>query len=142
MVEALAEDEREGDWLARHTRPLVGLEGAERAERDEAFAAGGGRAEAAADQRPLVLVFEDLHWADDGLLDFVDHLAEWAAGVPILVLATARPGVLDRRPNWGGGKLNASTVALSALADADAARVIGGVLEQALLPAELQETLL
>ena len=61
--------------------------------------------EALAEQQPLVLVFEDLHWADDGLLDFVDQLAEWATGVPLLVVCTARPELLDRRPGWGGGKL-------------------------------------
>ena len=60
--------------------------------------------EALAEQRPLVLVFEDLHWADDGLLDFVDHLVEWATGVPLLVVGTARPELLERRPGWGGGK--------------------------------------
>ena len=52
-----------------------------------------------------MLVFEDLHWADEGLLDFVDHLADWARGVPLLVLCTARPELLERRPGWGGGKL-------------------------------------
>jgi hypothetical protein len=89
-----------------------------------------------------VLVFEDLHWADEGLLDFVDHLAEWASGVPMLVLTSARPELLDRRPNWGGGKLNAATLALSPLDDADAARVIAAVLDQAVLPAETQTALL
>ena len=99
----LTEDQTERDWLARYTRPLVGLEGAERAEREESFAAWRRLLEAAAEQRPLVLVFEDLHWADDGLLDFVDHLADWATTVPLLIVGTARPELLDRRPGWGGG---------------------------------------
>src|SRR6478609_3323242 len=102
MVEALAEGEAEGEWLARLTRPLVGLEGAERAEREEAFAAWRRLLEAAAEHRPLVLVFEDLHWADDGLLDFVDHLVDWASGVPLLVVCSARPELHERRPTWGG----------------------------------------
>src|ERR1700758_110270 len=77
MVATPSEDDRERDWLTRHTRPLVGLEGgAERTEREEAFAAWRRLLEAAAEQRTLVLVFEDLHWADDGLLDFVDPLAD------------------------------------------------------------------
>ena len=54
-----------------------------------------------------MLVFEDLHWADDALLDFVDHLVDWAGGVPLLVVCTARPELLERRPGWGGGKRNA-----------------------------------
>src|SRR5207244_10924749 len=112
-------DQTEGDWLARDTRPLVGLEGAERAEREESFAAWRRLLEAAAEQRPLVLVFEDLHWADDGLLDFVDHLADWATTVPLLIVGTARPELLDRRPGWGGGKRNALTLSTGALSHAE-----------------------
>jgi tetratricopeptide (TPR) repeat protein len=89
-----------------------------------------------------VLVFEDLHWADDALLDFIDHLVDWASGVPMLVVCTARPELLDRRREWGGGKRNALTTALSPLADSDIARLIGTLLEQAVLPAETQATLL
>ncbi|MBD0337921.1 MAG: AAA family ATPase [Thermoleophilia bacterium] len=128
-----------------HLRPLVGLAadaelGGDR--RVEAFAAWRGFFEAIADEGPLVLVFEDLHWADEGLLDFVDHLADWARGVPLLVVCSARPELLDRRPGWGGGKLNAQTLALAPLADADSARLIGELLGQALLPAETQAALL
>ena len=108
----------------------------------EAAAAWRRFLEALADRHPLVLVFEDLHWADDALLDFVDHLVDWASGVPMLVVCTARPELLDRRRGWGGGKRNALTIALSPLADVDIARLIGTLLEQAVLPAETQATLL
>ncbi len=57
---------------------------------------------------PLVLVLEDIHWADDGLLDFIDHLSDWAQG-SILVVALARPDLLDRRPGWGGGAASETT---------------------------------
>ena len=50
---------------------------------------------------PVVMVFEDLHYADSGLLDFIDHLLEWSRGVPIYVVTLARPELLDRRPGWG-----------------------------------------
>ena len=83
-----------------------------------------------------------MHWADDALLDFVDHLVDWASGVPMLVVCTARPELLDRRREWGGGKRNALTIALSPLPDAEIARMIGTLLEQAVLPAETQATLL
>jgi predicted ATPase len=53
-----------------------------------------------------VLVFEDLHWADDGLLDFIESLFDWAIEVPLFILASARPELLGRRPSWGGGKPN------------------------------------
>jgi predicted ATPase len=90
----------------------------------------------------LVLVFEDLHWADDGLLDFVDYLAEWAGDVPLLVVGTARPELLARRPGWGGGKPNALTLSLSPLSEEDMARLIGSMLGRAVLEAGQQAVLL
>ena len=89
-----------------------------------------------------VLVFEDLHWGDDGLLDFVDGLVDRASGVPLLVVCSARPELLPRRRGWGGGKANAVTLSLSALSDDDTARLIGELLAQAVLPAEMQQTLI
>lgn len=89
-----------------------------------------------------MLVFEDLHWADDHLLDFVDHLVDWGTGVPLLVVCTARPELLERRPGWGGGKPNALTLSLSPLSDEETARLFASLLERAVLPAELQTSLL
>jgi class 3 adenylate cyclase/tetratricopeptide (TPR) repeat protein len=142
MIDTLSEDEREREWLARHTRPLVGLEGAERTEREEAFAAWRRLLEAAAEQRPLVLVFEDLHWADDGLLDFVDHLADWATTVPLLIVATARPELLDRRPGWGGGKRNAFTLSIAALSNDETAVLLQRLLDRPVLDADAQQAVL
>jgi class 3 adenylate cyclase/tetratricopeptide (TPR) repeat protein len=142
MVEALVEEEREREWLTRHARPLLGLEGAERAERDEAFAAWRRLLEAAAEVRPLVLVFEDLHWADDGLLDFVDHLADWATTVPLLIVGTARPELLDRRPGWGGGKRNALTLSLASLSDDETAQLLQRLLDRPVLDAAVQQAIL
>ncbi|HET8895579.1 MAG TPA: adenylate/guanylate cyclase domain-containing protein [Gaiellaceae bacterium] len=144
MSVASAVEESDRQRIVQHLLPLVGLEQAQELgdRRDERFAAWRRYLEGIAEQLPLILVFEDLHWADDGLLDFVDHLADWATGVPLVLLGTARPELLDRRPGWGGGKLNAATVALTPLADDDAARIIAAVLDQALLPAETQQALL
>ena len=122
--------------------PLIGSEDGGGQNQNETFTAWRRYFESLAEQRPLVLVFEDLHWADDGLLDFVDHLVEWSTGVPLLVLGTARPELLDRRPGWGGGKLNSTTIALSPLADDEAAQIFAQVLERALLPADTQAALL
>ena len=144
-VAELVDDPAEAAWVTEHVRALAGLEtGGEGSDdrRSEASAAWRRFLEALAERHPLVLVFEDLHWADDALLDFVDHLVDWASGVPMLVVCTARPELLDRRQGWGGGKRNALTIALSPLADADVARLIGTLLEQAVLPAETQATLL
>jgi class 3 adenylate cyclase len=132
-------------WVESHLRPLIGVEtesglGGDR--RGEAFAAWRRFLEALADQRPLVLVFEDLHWADEGLLDFVDELVDWLRDVPLLVVASARPELLERRPGWGGGKLNASTIGLAPLSSDQTSLLIARILERAVLPAETQVVLL
>jgi class 3 adenylate cyclase len=132
-------------WIERHLRPLVGLSGGAGGEgerRDEAFTAWRRFFEGLADERPLVLVFEDLHWADENLLDFVDHLVEWASGVPLLVVCTARPELLNRRPGWGGGKPNTLSISLSPLSDDETARLLAKLLERSVLPAETQTQLL
>jgi class 3 adenylate cyclase/tetratricopeptide (TPR) repeat protein len=122
-------------WIESHLRPLVGLGGGAEAggdARDEAFTAWRRFFEELAEERPLVLVFEDLHWADENLLDFVDHLVDWATGVPVLVVCTARPELLIRRPGWGGGKPNALTISLSPLSDEETARLLHELLGPAL----------
>ena len=146
-VEDTVGDRAEAAWIADHLRPLVGLEetahshaGGDR--QAEAFAAWRRFFEKLAEMSPLVLVFDDLHWADNGLLDFVDHLVEWASGVPLLVVCTARPELLTHRPGWGGGKPNATTLSLSPLSREETALLVGALLEQAVLPAELQSALL
>jgi len=89
------------DWVRSHLHPLVGQASvAGGGSRDEAFAAWRRFFESLAEQQPLVLVFEDVHWADDGLLDFIEHLVDWVRDVPVLVLCTARLELLERRPTW------------------------------------------
>jgi class 3 adenylate cyclase/tetratricopeptide (TPR) repeat protein len=71
--------------------------------------------EQAASERPLVAVFDDLHWGEPAFLDLVEHVADFSRDSPILLLCMARPELLDRRPGWAGGKLNATTVLLEPL---------------------------
>ena len=92
-------------WIEPALLALLGVErGARRrprrAVRRVAHASSSGSPSAA----PTVLVFEDLQWADTGLLDFIDHLLEWSRGLPILVVTLARPELLERRPDWGAGR--------------------------------------
>jgi class 3 adenylate cyclase/tetratricopeptide (TPR) repeat protein len=141
MVGGLA-DEVDRDWVRTRLEPLVGLVGGREATRDESFTAWQSFLEALATQRPLVLLFEDLHWSDAALLDFVERLVDWSSGLPILVLCSARPELYDLRPGWGGGKRNSTTVSLSALAHEETARLVSALLESAVLPAETQEALL
>jgi tetratricopeptide (TPR) repeat protein len=132
------------EHLLENLRPLIGVaaDGETGGDRAERFAAWRQFFESLADARPTVLVFEDLHWADDDLLDFVDHLVDWSAGVPLLVVCTARPELLERRPGWGGGKPNALTLSISPLSEEETARLLGSLLERAVLPAEVQTSLL
>ena len=137
-------DAREAAWVEAQLRPLLGVEQRGEAAEDrqlEAFAAWRRFLESLAAQHPLVLVFEDLHWADDALLDFVHQLVELMSAVPVLVLCTARPELLDRRPGWGGGT-DALTISLPPLSERDTAMLIAALLDQVALPAETQTALL
>jgi class 3 adenylate cyclase/tetratricopeptide (TPR) repeat protein len=73
---------------------------------------------------PLVVVWDDLHWAEPAFLDLVEHVADWSRGAPILLICMARPDLLDSRPGWAGGKLNASTVLLESLSPEETDRLI------------------
>jgi hypothetical protein len=140
----LLRDEAEARWVERELRPLVGLPGQTEPaldRRKEAFAAWRRFLEALAERRPLVLVFEDLHWADDGLLDFIDSLVEWIRGAPLLVVTTARPELLERRPQWAGGKANAATLSLSPLPERETVQLLNTVLTRS-LPANETRSLL
>ncbi len=82
---------------------------------DQLFAAWRTFFERIAADGPVAMVFEDLQWADSGLLAFIDHLVEWSRGVPIYVVALARPELLETRPDWGAGKRNFTSLALEPL---------------------------
>ncbi len=138
-------DTGDANWVESQLRSLVGLSAESELgddRRQSAFAAWRRFLEAMAEQRPLVVVFEDLHWADESLLDFVDELVDWVTDVPLLAVATARPELLERRPGWGGGKLNATTLALPPLSEDQTALLIAQLLERSVLPAESQQALL
>ncbi len=127
-VTQLIDDPADAAWVAGQLAFLVGAEVAGATsgvtDRGEAFAAWQRFAESIADQGPTVMVFEDLHWADDALLDFIDLLADRASSVPLLVVCTARPELLQRRASWGGGKQNATTLSLAPLADQETGQLV------------------
>jgi class 3 adenylate cyclase/tetratricopeptide (TPR) repeat protein len=142
-VEGLVADESERAWFASRLAPLVGTGGdTAAAGREEAFTAWRRFLEAMAARRPSVLVVEDLHWADAALFEFLEHLLDWSAPVPLLLLCTARPELFERRPSWGGGKRNATTISLSPLSTTETGRLLQALLERTLLPAETQAVLL
>jgi class 3 adenylate cyclase/tetratricopeptide (TPR) repeat protein len=144
-VRDLVSDDVEARWIERHLRPLAGIRDSlsvGEARPEEAVMAWRRFLEAMAESRPTILVFEDLHWADDALLDFVDSLADRVVDVPLLVVCSARPELLERRPGWGGGKRNATTLSIAPLSDEETARLLGELLDRAVLPAEQQLELL
>jgi class 3 adenylate cyclase/tetratricopeptide (TPR) repeat protein len=132
----------DADWLHARLGPLVGLTGAGETDREDSFRAWQRFFESIAARGPLVLLFEDLHWADDALLEFVERLVDWSSGLPILVLCTGRPELYERHRAWGGGKRNSTTVALSPLSQEETARLVAALLDTAVLPAETQAALL
>ncbi|MFL5925626.1 MAG: BTAD domain-containing putative transcriptional regulator [Gaiellaceae bacterium] len=144
-VDRTVTDPAEAAELADYLGALIGLGGAEPTgadRRSETFAAWGRFLESLADERPLVLVFEDLHWADEALLDFVDELVDRVSGVPLLVVATARPELLDRRPGWAGGKASALTISLPPLSESDTTRLVEALLEASAPESATHEVLL
>lgn len=94
-----------------------------------------------AESEPLVVFLEDLHWANDVVLDFVEELSEHAGSVPLLVVVTARPELLQRRPSWFGGKRNATTISLEPLSHNGTRSLLNSLLKAGELPGELWQTL-
>jgi len=141
LERAVPESEQDRPWLLARLGPLVGLAG-DPAAQEESFTAWRRFLEMLAATGPAVLVFEDLHWADPALLAFLEHLADWAEGVPLLVLCTARPELHEQHPTWAAGLRNATTINLAPLSDQETAQLVSVLLERAVLPAETQQALL
>jgi predicted ATPase len=96
-------------------------------DREEIFWATRSLFEALARERPLVVFFEDVHWAEPTFLDLVEYLAERVRGVPILLVCIARPELLEERPGWGRGQANASSLLLERLPDPDCEALIANL---------------
>ena len=86
--------------------------------------------------KPVVLVFDDIHWAEPALLDLIEDLADWSRDAPLLILCVARPELLDLRPGWAGGKLNATTILLEPLAADEVSQLVDNLLGRADIPAD------
>ena len=112
-LRACCEDEAVADLLGLAAGVLEAVEG-ERGQQEIAWAARAW-AEQLAETQPLVLVFEDIHWAEEPLLELVEHLAAWVREAPLLIVCLARPELLDMRPGWGGGRVRATAIELEPL---------------------------
>jgi class 3 adenylate cyclase/tetratricopeptide (TPR) repeat protein len=91
-------------------------------------------AEQMAREQPLVLVFEDVHWAEEPLLELIEHLVQWVRDMPLLVLCLARPELLEVHAGWGGGRLRATSIEIEPLGAADTALLLDELLEDIALP--------
>jgi class 3 adenylate cyclase/tetratricopeptide (TPR) repeat protein len=90
-------------------------------------------------ERPVVVVFDDIHWGEPALLDLIEHVADWSREASILLLCMARPDLLDERPTWAGGKTNATTISLAPLTDDECTELIDHLLGSSGLPVEVRE---
>ena len=118
-------DEAEARWIESALLALLGVNTGIGA--DQLFAAWRTFFERLATKAPVVMVFEDLHHADKGLLDFVDHLMDWSRTFPIMVITLARPELLERRHDWGAGKRSFASITLEPLPPADMERLLAGL---------------
>ena len=133
-------DAGDREWVEPALLTLLGLEPAPAGGRDVLFAAWRTFFERIATKGTTVMLFEDLQWADGGQLDFIDHVMEWAKGVPLLVVSLARPDLLERRPGWGTSARSFNTVGLEPLTDNNMRDLLLGLVPA--LPATTVETVL
>jgi class 3 adenylate cyclase/tetratricopeptide (TPR) repeat protein len=95
--------------------------------REALFSAARAVVEAIARRRPLVLAIDDIHWADEGMLDLIDHLTRWVRA-PLLLVCLTRDELLERRPGWGGGRRNATTIALEPLTEGETRELVAALM--------------
>lgn len=141
LDEAVAADDPDRAWLTARLAPLVGA-GGQPASQEESFTAWRRFLEGMVGSHPGVLVFEDLHWADEAMLTFLEHLAASSEGVPLLLLCTARPELQEKHPAWAVGLRHAETINLGPLSDPDTATLFALLVRRMVLPPGMDRELL
>ena len=127
MLTQMVPDPTERRWIEPRLTGLLGLEELPSESREELFAAWRTFFERMAEQATVLLVFWDLQWADQGLLDFIEHLLTWARTSPVFVLAEARPELFERRPGWGVTVRSSTSIHLEPLSDSDMRTLLFGL---------------
>ncbi|HET8752037.1 MAG TPA: AAA family ATPase [Gaiellaceae bacterium] len=133
------EDEAVADLLGLAVGVLEAVE-SERSQQEIAWAVRSWTEQLAGAQ-PLVLVFEDVHWAEEPLLEVIEHLAAWVRTAPVLLVCLARPELLDVRPGWGGGRLRSVTLELTALPDEEGATLVRELAAEVDMPVDVEAVL-
>ena len=121
-------DEAIAELLGLASGVMEAVEG-ERGQPEIAWAAREF-ADELADVQPLIMVFEDIHWAEEPLLELIDHLAQWVRERALLILCLARPELLDVRPGWGGGRVRSTAIELEPLGREDSEALAGALLKE------------
>jgi class 3 adenylate cyclase len=123
----LVADDADRRWIEPRLATLIDPQAVADFEAEELFAAWRRFFEHVADWAPTLLIFEDLQWAEPQMLDFIDHLATWSRGHPLVTLALARPELLDRRPTWGAAIPNYAAIHLQPLEPAEMRELLAGL---------------
>jgi predicted ATPase/class 3 adenylate cyclase len=134
------EDEVVADLLGLASGVLEAVQ-AERSQQEIAWAAREW-AQRVAQEQPLVLVFEDIHWAEEPLLELIEHLVTWVREAPLLVISLARPELLDIRPGWGGGRVRATAIELEPLGEVESEELVDALASDRELSAEERHAVL
>ena len=132
IADALADDPK-ADLVAERIAAAVGFSN-DRVTTEETFWAIRRLLESVSRSRPVVLSFDDIHWGEELFLDLVEYLGEWTRDIPVLLVCLARPELIERRPHWGGGKLNAASVLLEPLSEVQSNELIDQLTDDAELP--------
>ena len=135
MLDRHVPDGDERRWIEPRLLVLLGVEDAPPGGREELFAAWRTFFERVAANGTVALVFEDLQWSDDGLLDFLEHLLDWSRAKPIFVITLARPELLERRPGWGTDRRGAIAMRLEPLAEPAMRELLGAMVPDMPAPA-------
>jgi class 3 adenylate cyclase/tetratricopeptide (TPR) repeat protein len=139
-IETHVQDPEERKWVEPRLAHLLGLEERTARDREDLFSAWRLFFERMAEVHPTVMVFEDMQWADAALLDFIEYLLEWSRNYPLFILMHARPELMDKRPNWGAGRRNFTSLFLEPLPSEAMHDLLSGLAPG--LPEELQARIL
>jgi class 3 adenylate cyclase/tetratricopeptide (TPR) repeat protein len=126
-ISALISDDEHADRIARQLAQILGLAGGEAAP-EETLWAIRRFLEGVARRQPVAFVIDDVQWAEPTMLDLIEYLADWVVDTPLLIACMARPELLEARPAWGGGKLNATSINLEPLSATECGTLVANLL--------------
>ncbi len=139
-IEEFIPDPKERQWVEPRLAHLLALDGGVTGDQENVFSAWRIFFERLAERYPVVMVFEDMQWADEGMLDFIEYLLEWSRSQPIFILGLSRPELADKRPTWGAGKRSFSSLHLEPLSADAMQELLAGLVPG--LPGDVRQQIL